>query len=175
MSNERELLGEFEERARYMDRSTEKGIVNEETGSSMGIAKDGSVIFAAGTTSQYKVGHDGNVTEISLKSTEITNRKSIQTDELLINNRKLNPQIYELSDMRQLNGNPNMAIGNLTMMGTVLVKAWEPNLKKWVLIRRQVRIPMFSPMLNLADAPEEFNIDTDISEELKNMRLNKEE
>ena len=55
------------------------------------------------------------------------------------------------------------------MFCTVLVKAWEPTLKKWVLIRRLARMPIFSPKLNLADSPEELDIDTNISDEILKM------
>ena len=81
----------------------------------------------------------------------------------------MNPALYELSDMRKTNVNENTAIGNLTMFSTVLVKAWEPTLKKWVLIRRLARMPLFSTMLNLPDAPEDLSIDTNISDEILKM------
>ena len=55
------------------------------------------------------------------------------------------------------------------MFSTVLVKAWEPTLKKWVLIRRLARMPLFSTMLNLPDAPEDLSIDTNISDEILKM------
>ena len=55
------------------------------------------------------------------------------------------------------------------MFSSVLVKAWEPTLKKWVLIRRLARMPLFSPILNLSDAPEELSIDTNISDEILKM------
>jgi hypothetical protein len=89
------------------------------------------------------------------------------TEEVVLNNHKLNPQIYDLADMKQVYDDPDKAIGNLTMLGTVLVKAWEPNLKKYVLIRRQIRVPIFSPKLNIPDAPEFFGLDTDVTKEVK--------
>jgi hypothetical protein len=163
-----ELLNELKKRSSYMDRKIDRGIVNEKTGSSIGIRDNGDTVIAASTEAQYKLNHDsGSATEISYQSNTITNRKSITTDEIVINQHKLNPQLYELSDMKQLFDDPNKAIGNFTMMGTVLVKAWEPAFGRYVLIRRQVRVPMFSPKLNIPDAPEFLGLNTDVTKEVK--------
>lgn len=165
------LLNEFKERSNNLDRTVDKGIVNDNTGSSIGIRENGDTVIAAGTESQYKLQHDnGTATEISMQSNTITNRKNIITEEVILNKRKLNPQIYELSDMKQALDDPDKAIGNLTMIGTVLVKAWEPSLGKYVLIRRQVRIPIFSTRLNVPDAPEQFGLNTNIDETTLNQR-----
>ena len=53
----------------------------------------------------------------------------------------------------------NTSIGNLTMMGTVLVKTYEPTLKKWVLMRRQVRMPVFSNLLDSAVVDDRLDLD----------------
>lgn len=162
-----DLLEEFKDKSKFMDRRVDKGIVNDSTGSSIGIRENGDTVIAASESAQYKLQHDnGQATEISIQSNTITNRKNIAADEMIVNNHKMNPQLYELADMKQLASDPDKAIGNLTMMGTVLVKAWEPNLGKYVLIRRQVRIPIFSPTLNLPDAPEGLGLDTKMSDEL---------
>jgi hypothetical protein len=153
----------------HADRTKDKGIVNEKTGSSMLIRENGDVSLASNTTAQYKLGHDnGSATEISHQSTTITNRKTLTTDEVVINNHKLNPRIYEWTDMKVLND--TYAIGNFTMFGTVLVKAWEPNLGRYVLIRRLVRMPMFSPNLNLPDAPNKMSVDSDINDALNKLK-----
>lgn len=163
----KDLLDEFKKRSNYMNRKIDRGIVNENTGSSIGIRDNGDTVIAASSNAQYKLNHDnGSATEISYQSNTITNRKTITTDEIVINQHKLNPQIYELSDMKQLLDDPDKAIGNFTMLGTVLVKAWEPNLGKYVFIRRQMRIPVFSPRLNMPDAPEFLGLDTEVSEEI---------
>jgi hypothetical protein len=107
----------------------------------------------------------GTIVEVSLQSNTVTVRKDIRTDELLVNRHKLNPQIYQLSDMRQIGNDPLKAIGNLTMMGTVLVKAWEPHLNKYVLIRRQIRTPIFSTLLNLPVVPAGLDIESDVMKE----------
>jgi hypothetical protein len=161
-------VDQFKDKSQYMDRTVDKGIVNPKTGSSIGIRENGDITMASNTYAQYKLSHDSQMAiEISQQSHTITNRKSLEADEILVNKHKLNPQLYELTDFKQISGIEGSAVGNLTMMGTVLVKAWEPNLKKYVLIRRQVRIPIFSQLLNVPDTPESIGIDTDIANELK--------
>lgn len=163
-------VDQFKDKAQYMDRTSDKGIVNPKTGSSIGIRDTGDISLASNTYAQYKLSHESqSAVEVSLQSHTITNRKSIVADEILVNKHKLNPQLYELTDFKQLNGVEGSAIGNLTMMGTVLVKAWEPTLKKYVLIRRQVRIPLFSQLLNVPDSPEALGIETDLASELKDL------
>lgn len=163
------IVAEFENRSKYMNRSVDKGIVNAESKSSIGVRENGNMSMTASKYTQNKIDNFSETTlETSFQSNTITNRKNLIADEVLINKHKLNPQIYELSDFKQLN-NSDVAIGNLTMMGTVLVKAWEPNLKKYVLIRRQVRIPIFSNKLNVPDVPKELNVDSDIANILKDL------
>jgi len=158
------IIPQLKEKAENANRSEDKGLINEKTGSSILIKKDGNITLASGKEVQYKLDKStGKATEISFQSTTITNRKKISTDEIIVNNQKMNPKIYELSNMKELNGNKVQAIGHLNMTGTVLVKTWEPTLKKYVLMRRQVRMPIFYPSLNDADAPEAFSIDTSIS------------
>jgi hypothetical protein len=164
-------LKEFEDRSSHFDRRVDRGIINENTGSAIGIRENGDTIIASNTNAQYKLSHDTNSsTEITMQSNTITNRKNIMADEVILNNHKLNPKIYELADIKELFEDKNKAIGNLNVMGTVLVKAWEPSLGKYVLIRRQIRLPLFSQDLNAADAPEQFSINTNPSEELKSLQ-----
>ena len=161
------LLSEARDVTTQIDRSSDKGIINKDSGSSILLKKDGTINIAAGLMSQYRLDpNNGQSVEHSIESSTIAVRKRLEVDEIVINEHKLNPALYELSDMKQMYGNPDMAIGNLTLFTTVLVKAWEPTLKKWVLIRRLARVPAFSPVLNLPDAPENLDVDTNISEEI---------
>lgn len=169
-----DVLEQIKDSTKFFDRRVDKGFVNEKTGASVGIRENGEVIVASSNTAQYKMSPEGgSATEITLESNTITNRKNIVADEIVVNRHKMNPQLVNLSDIKQLPGDPDKAMGNLTMFATVLVKAWEPKLNKYVMIRRLARMPMFSPELNMPDAPEEFGLDTSISEELK--KLSKEE
>lgn len=164
-----DLLSEAKEYASYSNNTVDKGIINKENGSSILIRENGDINISPSLTAQQKYTANGHAIEQSIQSETITVRKKIEADEIIVNNHKLNPALYELTDMRVALGNEFNAIGNLTLNTTVLVKAWEPTLKKWVLIRRPARIPMFSPVLNLADSPEEMCISSDISEEVLKM------
>ena len=141
------------------DTNTSKGIINKESGSSMVYDKDGNVNLASGNYTQYKHNANaGSATEISLHSNTITVQKDIVANDISVNYHKLNSQLYELTNMKEVMGT---SVGNLTMMGTVLVKTWEPSLKKWVLIRRQVRIPVFSNILDPYAIDENIELDLD--------------
>lgn len=165
-------IDKIKARSREADRQLEKGIINPETGSSILMNQAGNVTVASSQNVQYKMNYSqGLAREISFQSDTITNRKRIKADEIIINNHKLNPQFYELTDMKQLFKDPNYCIGNLTVCSTVLVKAWEPNLKKWVLIRRPIRTPLFLNALPVAGAPKEMDLDENISKEIDESNL----
>ena len=103
--------------------------------------------------SQYKLNPSGKAVEQSLESVAITNRRKIKADDVVLNEHKLNPYLYELTDMKSLETahNDHMLVGNFCLYGSVLVKAWEVNLHRYVLLRRPARIPMFSPLLNVPE------------------------
>lgn len=165
------IVDRLKERAENADRQKETGFINDKTGSSIRMSEEGNVAVVGSKNVQYRMSYaTGHASEISIESNTVTNRKNIVTDELILNTHKFNPQLYELTDMKQYLSDPTQAIGNLTMFGTVLVKAWEPTLQKWVLIRRTIRTPMFSNLLDIPKAPEEMGLSDDISEELIAMR-----
>lgn len=164
-----DLLSEAKEYTSYSDNAVDRGIINKENGSSILIRENGDISISPSITAQQKYTANGHAIEQSIESETITVRKKIEADEVILNNHKLNPALYELTDMRVALNNETVAIGNLTLNTTVLVKAWEPTLQKWVLIRRPARMPMFSPVLNLADSPEQMSISSDISEEVLKM------
>lgn len=159
------ILSRYKDKSLYPDRTKDRGIVNEENGSSIIIKDNGDISMCSQETANIKITQD-KVIEVANESTTIANRKILQTDEIIINNQKLNPQLIELSDTKVLFDNPEDAIGNLLMDGTVLVKAWEPTLQKYVLIRRKIRTPLFSHKLNKVTAPEFFDVATDYINDL---------
>ena len=59
------------------------------------------------------------------------------------------------------------------MTGTVLVKAWEPTLKKYVLIRRPMRMPVFSTTLDVPDTPDVMEVEASIGKDLMEYLLKK--
>lgn len=158
----------FKEKSLNPDRTTDRGIVNEENASSLIIKENGNIVISSDETSNIKINQE-KVIETTSESVTICNRKFLNADEVIVNNQKMNPQLLELSDTKVLFDNPKDAIGNLMMDGTVLVKAWEPHLKKYVLIRRKIRTPLFSHKLNKPEAPE--FIDT-ISDYITDLTVN---
>ena len=117
---------------------------------SVAVKENGEVAISSGKSSHFKILPSGNVYSESYQEEIKTNIYRLEADDIIINNHKLNNKLYELADFKNvLNGydtTPRIA-GGLTMLGTVLVKTWEPNLKRYVLMRRQVNIPMFSPSI----------------------------
>lgn len=153
-------LSDLENKAKNLNRMTEKGLINESIGSSAIVRDNGQINLTASTSSQYKLNPNGQSIEQTLESNTISVRKNFSVNELIINNHKLNPDLYELTDFktRDILHGQDVIIGNLCVYGSVLVKAWEPNLKRYVLIRRPIRVPMFSNKLNTPSINSGLNI-----------------
>ena len=153
-------LSDLENKAKNLNRMTEKGLINESIGSSAIVRDNGQINLTASTSSQYKLNPNGQSIEQTLDRNTISVRKNFSVNELIINNHKLNPDLYELTDFktRDILPGQDVIIGNLCVYGSVLVKAWEPNLKRYVLIRRPIRVPMFSNKLNTPSINSGLNI-----------------
>lgn len=137
--------------------NTTSGCVNNANKSSFSIKKDGAMTLATGQQVQFKQDKGTNTsTEISHLSNCHTIVRKLELNDLIINHHKLNSQLYELTNMKNVMGT---AVGNLTVNGTVLVKTWEASLNKWVLIRRQVRVPIFSNLLNSYSVEKSLGLD----------------
>lgn len=162
------LLNWIKERAKHVSRGKEKGIINKKSKSSVVVRENGNINIVSNASSQYKLSR-GKTTETSHVSETITNRKKITADDIIINNHKLNPKLYEYTDMKSVLNDEGKVVGNLNMFGTVLVRAWEPTLEKYVLIRRQVTMPIFSPALDTPDIHPNLSIDTELKEEFQDM------
>lgn len=169
-------LKEVQFKSSHMRRSKDKGMINKESKASMGMKDNGSTSIAAGEYAQYKLDKEtGIANEISLHSNTTTVVKNIKANDITVNKHKLNNQLWELTDYKQKG---EYAIGGMTMVGTVMVKAWEPTLKKYVMIRRQARIPVFSNLLNVPSSPQQYGIDENIAKDIKEYMIksdNKEE
>lgn len=146
-------LADIEDTVNYPQRGHEMFLINKRTHSSVAIRQNGQINLASSLYSQYKLNPSGKALEQSLESVAVTNRRKIHADDIVINDHKLNPFLYELTDMKSLESayNENMLVGNFCIYGSVLVKAWEQNLHRYVLLRRPVRIPMFSPLMNVPE------------------------
>lgn len=136
-----------------ISRIKDKGMINEQTGSSITIRDNGQINLSSSTFSQYKLNPAGQAMEISEESVKVTNRLRINTDDIIVNDHKLNPKLYEYTDFKTNNlpTKDSAIVGNFCIAGSMLVKAWDLNLQRYVLIRRPVRIPMFSNKLNLPE------------------------
>lgn len=130
----------MEEQSKHPDRSNDWSIKR-------GIA---SIVMKFGKAIGLSIGNDtkfsidrGSISSISQTHRIKANRIYLDCDELIINGHKLNNRIIELADFRELPDKPNSIIGDFMVRGTVLVKSWEPNLGRYVLIRREIFMPLF--------------------------------
>lgn len=149
-------LSDLQSQSKNLSRMDEKGFVNEQTGAAMAIRKDGQINLSASRYAQYRMNPNGKVVEQTMEKHDVTNRLSITTDEILVNNHKLNPAFYELTDMKLMKlpttrTGREPTIGNLTVECSVLVKAWDKHLNRYMLVRRPARLPLFSNLLNVPD------------------------
>ena len=155
-------IQDIKDKASRMPRGSSQ-IFNSENGS-VALKDDGTISFAAGTVSHLELDPGGNLTAENVATRLKTNFLSVDADDIVVNNHKLNQKIYELADYKKVynvyDGSVHIA-GNLTMLGTVLVKAWEPNLQRYVLVRRQINIPVFSPSIGGAEVNPGLNITPD--------------
>lgn len=154
-------LDEIKDKSKYIGRTTEKGFVNEEYGSSMALRENGQISLAAGKQAQMKMNPSGTVDTLGLEIVNTSNRIKYYTDELVINDHKLNPNLWELTGFKSvpLQDNQFATVGNFTMAGYVLVRAWDRQLGRYMMIRRPARIAPFGPRLNVADIHPALKID----------------
>lgn len=154
-------LDEIKDKSKYIGRTTEKGFVNEEYGSSMALRENGQISLAAGKQAQMKMNPSGIVDTLGLEVVTTSNRIKYYTDELIINDHKLNPNLWELTGFKSvpLQDNQFATVGNFTMAGYVLVRAWDRQLGRYMMIRRPARIALFGPRLNVADIHPALKID----------------
>ena len=154
-------LDEIKDKSKYIGRTTEKGFVNEEYGSSMALRENGQISLAAGKQAQMKMNPSGTVDILGLEIVSTSNRIKYYTDELVINDHKLNPNLWELTGFKSvpLQDNQFATVGNFTMAGYVLVRAWDRQLGRYMMIRRPARIAPFGPRLNVADIHSALKID----------------
>lgn len=163
------LLQRIKDRVKNLTRGKEKGIVHTKTKASIVMRDSGDINTVASKFAQSKLSPGGASTDVSTQSVTVTNTKKITADEVIINNHKFNNMLYEYTDLKMVSNNEHKLVTGLALETTVLTKSWEPDLGKYVMIRRPARFAMFSPELNLADVPENLSINTDIEKEFKDM------
>lgn len=170
MANKENLFNETVSKTQRADRQSDEYTINKDSGANITAKGDGSTTMVSGIYAQYKTDKNtGVATEISLQSNTITVQKEIVTNDLILNRHKLNSQLYEFTNLKNNHGT---IMGNLMMDATILVKAWEPTLEKYVLIRRPARFPIFSNILDAYMVDERLDIYVDMSEDLENYQAN---
>jgi len=170
MANKENLFNETVSKTQRADRQSDEYTINKDSGANITAKGDGSTTMVSGIYAQYKTDKNtGVATEISLQSNTITVQKEIVTNDLILNRHKLNSQLYEFTNLKNNHGT---IMGNLMMDATILVKAWEPTLEKYVLIRRPARFPIFSNILDAYMVDERLDIYVDMSEDLESYQTN---
>lgn len=163
------LLQRIKDRVKNLSRGKEKGIIHSKTKASFVMRDNGDISTVASKFAQSKLNSSGFSTDVSTQDVTITNTKKISADEIILNNHKFNNMLFEYTDLKKVHSNEHKLITGLSLESTVLTKSWEPDLGRYVMIRRPARFAMFSPELNLADVPENLSIDTGIEKEFKDM------
>lgn len=150
----------LQEKAEFPKRGKDNAIVNDdgENNSSVRVG-DGKVLMAASPDTNQKINEQQVITR-SFEEQHITNRLNIKTDEIIINDHKMNPLLWEYTDYKKFTDPYTSvhSVGGFTVMGTVLIPAWDHQIHKYMLIRRLARIPMFSQDMNVPDILKELNI-----------------
>lgn len=167
------LIQMVQEDSEKLNRTKDKGIINQKSGAGFSLRDNGDVAMISSEYSQYHMSSSGITTETSLQSNLITNTRNLRLDNLAINRHRLNPALWELTDFKQIDGSNDKVVGNLNMTGTVLVKAWEPTLGKYVLIRRPMRMPVFSTTLDIPDTPDVYEVESSIGKDLMEYLIKK--
>lgn len=149
------------ERANYPDRRSEQTSITS-AGGSITPRSDGSIEISANNNTHLLLGRNGSIQETAAKKVTTANRVDIVTDELSINHHILNNKLYDLTDFKQVTTGDfkNGIVGNFCLFGTVLTKSWEPDLNRYVFIRRLARMPMFSPEIT----PPEVKTGMDVTD-----------
>ena len=170
MANKENLFNETVAKTQRASRQTDEYTINKTSGANITAKGDGSTAMVSGIYAQYKADKNSGVaTEISLQSNTVTVQKDIIANDLTLNRHKLNSQLYEFTNFKN---NAGSIMGNLMMDATILVKAWEPTLEKYVLIRRPARFPIFSNLLDAYVVDERLDVYVDMSEDIANYSAN---
>ena len=139
------------------------GFINNESGATLITKNTGTTTMNSGLYAQYKCDKtSGVVTETSMQSISTTVQRELSLSDLIINRHKFNTQLFEFTNIVS---NMNTVMGDLTVNTTILVKAWEPTLQQYVLIRRPARFPVFGNLLDAYAVDERLQINDEALEE----------
>lgn len=172
MSNKADLWNKTSSKYNKADIADDRGFVNPDTDSAVVAKSDGNNVMAAGDYAQFKMDKEtGTILTHAISEISTAVTKDMYVTDLNINKHKLNNQLIDLSDFRDVNG---IVMGGINMNGTVLVKTYEQTLQKWVLIRRPISTPIFSQRLNLATTPEQMEVELKVLEDIRKYYIEKE-
>lgn len=142
----------------HPESGTDKGTIGSTGAASIIKGAIDVIVDSAGLYAQrITAGSSGSLKDIALQHDFNNVRTNFSCSDFVINNHKLNSYMYEITNMKEVQ---DTAIGNFTVSGTVLVKTYDHNLGKWVLIRRQVRVPMFSNLLDPYNIDDRLGLST---------------
>lgn len=140
------LLSETIDNVSHTNPGDDNGFVNKKTQSSVVLKKTGQISLNSGIYAQIKCDKDSGVnTENALQSITNTVQRELNISDLIVNRHKFNTQLFEFTNLKY---NMNTVMGDLGMHASILVKAWEPTLQQFVLIRRPARFPVFGHLLD---------------------------
>lgn len=139
---------EYEETSRHPHRINDWAM--KRGTASIVIKENASVGISTGNDTKFSVDNSA-INSISHTHRIKANRIYLDFDEIIFNGHKLNNRIFELADFRELSDDPGSVIGDFMVKGTVLVKSWEPNLGRYVLIRRDIIMPLFGKNTTLVE------------------------
>ena len=163
--NKANLFNDVKNKTGQADLDGDVGFINPKSHSSIVIRDSGDINISIDEYTQVKLDKNPSaVIQNSLSSTTNAVTQEHNFNDLIFNKHKFNNQLIDLTDFREVNGN---ILGHIMLNGTILVKTWEPNLQKWVLIRRPISTAMFSNRLNLPNSPEQLELDLNVLEDIK--------
>ena len=163
------LFSEILNKAAHASPGDDKGFVNKKAKSSVTLKRDGQITLNAGIYAQIKCDKDTGVnTENALQSITNTVQRELNTNDLIINRHKFNTQLLEFTNLKY---NMGTVMGDLGVHSSILVKAWEPTLQEFVLIRRPARFPVFGHLLDAFVIDARLGVD-DIAEGLLDILRN---
>ena len=145
------LAASIKNDASYTNRNNAFSLVNKNNHLSYAI-RDGHMNLVANKLSSFKLDGRMGATQSTSREYEIkTNRVKCYFDDMLFNGHKFNPVFYEYANYKQYKDQNNNihTVGGLCVSGSVMVRAWDEQLGRNMLIRRPARFPMFAPLNNV--------------------------
>ena len=170
MATKSNLFNESKKKSNNAKHGYDMGTINSKTKTSVMSKANGTTIMNSGIYAQFKCDKEsGVITEFALQSVTNTVQRELTTSDLIINRHKFNTQLLEFTNLK---ANCKTVMGDLTVNATILVKAWEPTLEQYVLIRRPARFPVFGNLLDAYMLDDRLEATGDYTEDLVEYKRN---